>query len=127
MTANETTGQRPKPAAIDDYLATVPLEVRPIMEEIRQIIKTSVPAATETISYNMPAFRLDHVFIFFAAFKNHVGIFPPVDGNEDLARSLAPFRGEKGNLRFPLAQPIPYDLIGRVAEALAGQQANPER
>ena len=81
--------ERPKFASIDDYLATVSPDVRPILEEIRQIVRRTVPAAQETISYQMPAFKLDHVFIYFAAFKNHIGIFPPVRGDDKLMAAIA--------------------------------------
>ena len=113
--------QRPKFASIDDYLATVSPDVRSILEEIRKIIKRTVPAAEETISYQMPAFRLGRTFIYFAAFKKHIGIYPPVEGDDELTEALLPYRGEKGNLKFPLDQPMPYDLIGRVVEALSQQ------
>ena len=62
----------------------------------------------------MPAFTLDGDLIYFAAFKKHIGIFPPVRGDESLSKELSRFRGEKGNLKFPLDQPIPYALIRRV-------------
>ena len=114
-------GQRPKFAGIDDYLVTVSPAVRGIIEEIRKIVKRTAPAADETISYQMPAFKLDRTFIYFAAFKKHVGIRPPVKGDKGLAKALLPYRGEKGNLKFPLDQPMPYDLIGRVVEALSRQ------
>jgi uncharacterized protein YdhG (YjbR/CyaY superfamily) len=67
----------------------------------------------------MPTFKLDRSFIYFAAFNTHVGMYPPVKGDVGLAKALRPYRGEKGNLKFPLDQPMPYDLIGRVAEALS--------
>ena len=91
------------------------------MEEIRETIHSRVPDATEAISYRMPAFQLSSPFIYFAAFKKHIGVYPPVGGDEDLIKELKPYRGEKGNLKFPLDQPIPYELIGRVAEALSRQ------
>jgi uncharacterized protein YdhG (YjbR/CyaY superfamily) len=113
-------------ARIDDYLATVPPEVRAILEEIRNVVKAAVPNAEETISYRMPAFKHGRTFIYFAAFKKHVGIYPPVKGDEDLEKALLPYRGEKGNLKFPLDQPMPYDLIRRVAEALSTPHATRE-
>jgi len=115
--------QHPKFASMDDYLAAVSPDVRRVMQEIRKIIKRTVPAAEETISYQMPAFKLDRTFIYFAAFKRHIGIYPPVNGDEDLVTALLPYRGEKGNLRFPLDQPMPYDLIARVVEALSRQHS----
>lgn len=113
--------QRPKFTTVDEYLAATPPEVRPILEEIRALVKRTVPTAQETISYQMPAFRLKHVFFFYAAFKKHIGIYPPLRDDDPLAAELLPYRGEKGNLKFPLNQPIPYDLIARIAEALARQ------
>lgn len=70
------------------------------------------------MSYNMPAFKRDRVFFYFAAFKKHIGIYPPVRTSAALIRELAPYRGPKGNLSFPLDEPIPIDLIGRVAQEL---------
>ncbi len=67
----------------------------------------------------MPAFRLDRTFIYFAAFKKHIGIYPPLKNDKNLISELLPFSNEKGNLKFSLSQPIPYELIGRVAIALA--------
>jgi uncharacterized protein YdhG (YjbR/CyaY superfamily) len=113
--------ERPKPTTMDEYITSAPPDVQPILEEIRRIIREAVPDAAETISYQMPAFKRKRIFIFFAAFKKHIGVYPPVNGDEDLQQALLPYRGEKGNLKFPLSQPIPYDLIRRVAAALAQQ------
>jgi uncharacterized protein YdhG (YjbR/CyaY superfamily) len=110
-----------KLASFDEYLASTSTEVRPMLEEIREIVKRTVPEAEEIISYQMPAFRYGRIFIYFAAFKNHVGIYPPVKGDADLEIALLPYRGPKGNLRFPLDQPMPFDLIQRVVESLAKQ------
>lgn len=74
------------------------------------------------MSYQIPAFRFDKPFIYFAAFKRHVGIYPPVEAEGPLSRELLPYRGEKGNLKFPLRKPMPYPLIKRVASALARAQ-----
>lgn len=111
--------KQPKFTTIDDYVATLPRDSRFIVEEIRRIVKTKVPAAVETISYQLPAFKLDKVFIYFAAFKKHIGIYPPVRGDSKLQKALLPYRGEKGNLKFPLDEPIPYDLITCVVVALS--------
>jgi uncharacterized protein YdhG (YjbR/CyaY superfamily) len=108
-------------ASIDDYLEAVSPDARPILEEIRGVIQNAVPDATETISYRMPAFKLVRTFIYFAAFKKHIGIYPPVKADKALEKELLPYRGEKGNLKFPLSQPMPYELIRRVAVALSEQ------
>jgi uncharacterized protein YdhG (YjbR/CyaY superfamily) len=66
------------------------------------------------ISYRMPALKLNGILVYFAAFKNHIGLFPPVRGDAQLVKAAAPYAGEKGNLRFPLDEPIPYDLIKQI-------------
>jgi uncharacterized protein YdhG (YjbR/CyaY superfamily) len=114
---------RPKFTDIDAYIRTAAPEVRAILAEIRSIVQLAVPDAQETISYQMPAFKIDRTFIYFAAFKHHIGIYPPVRGDARLSKALLPYRGEKGNLKFPLSAPMPYDLISRVAERLARQYA----
>lgn len=108
---------------MQDYFAAAAPEARAILEEIRRIVERVVPDAQPTISYQMPAFRTDRVFIYFAAFRKHVGIYPPVEGDADLTAALEPYRGEKGNLKFPLDQPLPYVLIERVVKSLARQYA----
>lgn len=65
----------------------------------------------------MPAFFQDGVLIYFASFKSHIGVYPPVKGDAKLLKSLARYRGPKGNLRFPLDEPIPFDLISRIVKA----------
>ncbi len=110
---------RPAFGSMEEYFASARPEVRGILEEIRGIIERTVPGAEAAISYGMPAFRTDHVFIYFAGFKKHIGIYPPVVGDDSLSTALLPYRGEKGNLKFPLDQPMPYDLIERVVRALA--------
>jgi uncharacterized protein YdhG (YjbR/CyaY superfamily) len=113
-------GEQPRYTSIDAYIAEAAPEAQGILQEIRRVVKTAVPDASETISYGVPAFKQKRVFIYFAAFKKHIGVYPPVQGDEALQAALRPYRGgEKGNLKFPLNQPIPYDLIYRVAEALA--------
>jgi uncharacterized protein YdhG (YjbR/CyaY superfamily) len=109
------------PASINQYIAGFPPPVRAILQRIRRTVRRVAPEAEEIISYRMPAFRLNGILIYFAAFKRHIGVFPPVSGDQRLERALAPFAGPKGNLRFPLTQPIPYDLIERIVKLRARQ------
>lgn len=102
------------PASTDAYIAASPADVRPILKEIRRRIRAAAPAAEELISYGMPAFRQEGILVYFAAFKNHIGLFPPVSGDAKLEKALAPYAGPKGNLRFPLDRPVPYALIARI-------------
>lgn len=107
------------PASIDHYIAAAPADVQPILQRIREDARAAVPQATECISYRMPALRGPKVFFYFAAFKKHIGIFPPVKGSATLQKRLARYRGPKGNLQFPLDEPMPYALIAQVARTLA--------
>jgi uncharacterized protein YdhG (YjbR/CyaY superfamily) len=106
-----TTGT---PSGIDEYISAASPEARPILKEIRRVVRAAAPAAEEVISYRMPAFRQDGILIYFAAFRNHIGVFPPVSGDPKLEKALEPYAGPKGNLRFPLDEPIPYPLIRRI-------------
>lgn len=108
------TSQRIRPRNIDAYIAGFAPDVRSILEEIRSTIAKAAPDAEETVSYNIPTFTLGGYLVHFAAFKKHIGLFPPVHGDARLEKAVAPYAGEKGNLRFPLDEPIPYELIERI-------------
>ena len=114
---------------LDAYIASSPSAAQPVLRRIRQIARAAAPDATETISYRMPAFRGHGILIYFAAFKAHIGLFPPVKGDAELDHDLARYRGPKGNLRFPLSEPIPYDLIERIVRlrVLQDQSAAPRK
>ena len=81
---------------IDEYIATVPPGVQAILRKIRATVAATAPDASEKISYRMPAFAQGGILIYFAAFKNHIGVFPPVSGDPRLERSLARYIN-KGN------------------------------
>jgi uncharacterized protein YdhG (YjbR/CyaY superfamily) len=108
--------KRTTPKTIDEYIAAFSPEVQEILEKIRRVVREAAPGAQEAISYQMPTFKLNGVLVHFAAFKHHIGVYPPVRGDAALEDAIAPYAGEKGNLRFPLDQPIPYDLIERIAQ-----------
>lgn len=109
--------------AVDEYLAAVAPDARRVLRRIRAVVAEAVPDAQQVISYQMPAFRMRRVFFYYASFKSHIGIYPPVKGSAALDKALRPYRGPKGNLKFALDQPMPYALIERVARALKRQYA----
>lgn len=109
--------------AHDQYLEGLPAILRELLEQVRAEAERQAPGAERCIAYRMPALRKGRVFFYFAAFKKHIGIYPPVTHPAALVEELAPWRGPKGNLSFPLDQPLPLELIGRVARALAAQYA----
>jgi uncharacterized protein YdhG (YjbR/CyaY superfamily) len=106
-----------KPRTVDDYIATFAPDIQVVLEKIRQTVKAAAPDAEETISYRIPAFRLNGMLVYFAAFKKHIGLYPPVRGDDSLMRAVKPYAGPKGNLQFPLEKPIPYALVRRIVKA----------
>lgn len=104
------------PKTIDQYIAGFPDDVRSILEMLRATIHEAAPAATEVISYQMPAFTQHGILVYFAAWKKHIGLYPPISGDKSIEKAAAKYSGPKGNLQFPLDQPIPYELIGRIVK-----------
>jgi uncharacterized protein YdhG (YjbR/CyaY superfamily) len=101
---------------IDEYIAGFPGEVREILEEIREAVRKAAPGAKEAIKYKMPAFTLEGNLVFFAAFKDHIGFYPPVAGSKELQKALAVYEGPKGSLKFPIDKPLPIALIRKVVK-----------
>ena len=102
------------PQTIDEYIAGFPKEIQATLERIRQTIRAAAPGAEEKISYGMPTFALKGNLVHFAAFKNHFGFYPAPTGIEEFRMELSRYEGSKGAIRFPLFEPIPYDLISRI-------------
>lgn len=107
----------------ESYFETLKGDTKVRLQAIQKKVESLIPGATKCISYSMPAFRDQRVFFYFAAFKKHIGIYPPVSQDKALIQELAPFRGPKGNLSFPLNQPLPMPLIERVILALHKEYA----
>jgi uncharacterized protein YdhG (YjbR/CyaY superfamily) len=106
----------PSSASIDEYIQAFSPEVQSILQKIRTAIRKAAPEAEEIISYRMPAFKQNGILVYFAAFKKHIGLYPPVSGDPTIEKAIAPYAGPKGNLQFPLDQPIPYGLIERIVK-----------
>jgi uncharacterized protein YdhG (YjbR/CyaY superfamily) len=111
------------PETIDEYIASFPPDVQRVLEKIRSTVAQNAPGAREVISYRIPAFKGNGILVFFAAFKNHIGMYPPIRGNAALEKAVAKYAGAKGNLRFPMSEPIPYGLIARIVKLRARQDA----
>ncbi len=105
-----------KPKEIDRYISQFPANVQAILEKVRTTISQAAPEAKEIISYQMPAFKQHGMLVYFAAWKKHIGLYPPISGDKALIKAIARYAGEKGNLQFPLDEPIPYDLIERIVK-----------
>ena len=112
------------PGTIDEYIAAFSPEVRAILQKIRRTVGKAAPDAQETISYRIPSFKLNGMLVHFAAFKAHIGLYPPVRGDAALAKAVARYANDKGNLRFPLGEPLPVALIERVMQHQAKRDAS---
>ena len=111
MPANKTN-----PNAIAKYIAIFPEDVQAILEKIRAEIRKAAPNAKETINYGIPTFTLEGNLVHFAGFKNHIGFYPTPSGIEKFKKELSVYESAKGSVKFPLDQPIPYALIGRITK-----------
>jgi uncharacterized protein YdhG (YjbR/CyaY superfamily) len=110
-------GKRIAPKDIDDYIAGFPKDIQKILEKVRATIRKAAPGAEETISYQIPTFKLNGTYlIYFAGFKNHISLYPAPRGAEEFKKELAAYEGGKGTVRFPLDEPIPFDLIKRIVK-----------
>lgn len=109
--------------AVSAYITAFEPGVRKLLERLRRTARAAAPSAQELISYRMPALRQGGILIYFAAFKSHIGVFPPVSGDPALEKAVAPYAGPRGNLRFPLDRPFPYGLVARIVRLRVRQNA----
>ena len=105
-----------KPKDVDEYISKFPDNIQVLLKEMRATIKEAAPEAAEVISYQMPAYKYRGMLIYFAAFKNHIGLYPRVSGIEAFKEELSVYKGAKGSVQFPLNKPLPLDLIARIVK-----------
>ncbi len=99
---------------VDEYLATLPEEVKVILDNLRKAIKEAAPEAQEVISYNMPGYKQNGMLVWFAAAKNHVGFYPTASPIIVFKEALKEFKTSKGAIQFPINEPIPIDLVREI-------------
>lgn len=118
------TGMGPPPS-VDDYLAALPEGPRTALERLRKTIKSAAPDATETISYQMPAFEQDGRFLVsYAAFKHHCSLFPASEAVMDaLGEELEPYFSGKGTIRFQADKPLPAALVKKIVKVRLEENA----
>lgn len=104
------------PQSIDEYIIQFPPEIQEILVMIRKVIKEAAPEATEKISWGMPTFVLYGNLVHFAAFKNHIGLYPSPSGIDNFKDELSEYKGAKGSIQFPLKKPMPYELISKIVK-----------
>jgi uncharacterized protein YdhG (YjbR/CyaY superfamily) len=108
---------------VEAYVTAQPVAVREILNDVRRRVGTAVPGATEAISYDIPTFKLDgKAFIYVAAWKQHIAVYPVPDGDEALQRDVEGYRSGKGTLKFQLTEPFPYELFDRLVQAAIAER-----
>ena len=115
---------------VDEYLTTLRDDRRAAVEEIRRTIRAAAPEATETIAYDMPAFRSHggQFLVSFAAFKAHYSLFPASGAVvEQLGAELQPYLAGKGTIQFPASQPIPVKTVAKIVMIRLAENAANER
>jgi uncharacterized protein YdhG (YjbR/CyaY superfamily) len=104
------------PKTIDEYIASQADSVQPFLNQVRKTIRAVLPEAEERISWRMPTYWKKHNIIHFAAFKNHIGVYPGEKAMEHFAERLAEYKTSKGAVQFPYSKPLPLELIADIAK-----------
>ena len=100
---------------VDDYIASFPSNIQAILQEIREVIKLEAKDANELISYGMAGYKLnDKPLIYFAAFKNHIGIYATPTAHKAFQEELSKYKQGKGSVQFPFNQAMPLKLIRKM-------------
>jgi uncharacterized protein YdhG (YjbR/CyaY superfamily) len=106
--------KRKAPRDIDEYIAGFPQDVQVLLQKMRTTIRKAAPEAQETISYQIPTFRLKGNLVHFAAYKRHIGFYPTSSGVEKFKKEISGYKWARGTIQFPLDKPIPFDLISKI-------------
>lgn len=109
---------------IDEYIAAFPEDVQALLQALRTTIHAAAPDAVERISYNMPAFAQEGNLVYFAALKNHIGLYPTSSGIAAFQQELSAYESSKGAVKFPKDQPMPLDLITKIVQFRVAENLN---
>lgn len=99
---------------VDEYIALMPEQIRPVLEQMRAVIKETVPDAEESIAYQMPAYKYNGPLVYFAAYSKHIGFYPTGSGISQFAHKFSGLKFSKGAVQFPIDKPLPTDLIREI-------------
>ena len=115
--------------SVDDYIASQPEAVQGVLERVRTAIRKAVPGIEEMISYNMPTYKLHgRPVLYFAGWKQHYSLYPATGHVKAAFKDeLAPYEVSRGTIRFPLSEPVPVKLIGRIAKLRAKEVAERDK
>ena len=100
---------------VDEYIKSFPAETRKKLEQVRKIIMKAAPGAEESMSYGMPAYKINKKpLVYFAGYNNHIGFYATPSGHAAFADELSKYKQGKGSVQFPLDEPLPLDLIKQI-------------
>lgn len=106
------------PKSVDEYVSRIPEPSQSMLLKIRAVVRSTLPAeAAEVISYQMPAFKLGKIVVWFAAFQSHCSLFPTAAVMAQFTDELAAYKTSKGTVQFPLDKPLPVALIKKIVRA----------
>jgi len=105
-----------KPISTEEYINSFPQEIRQLLEQVRETIRKAAPGAEEVISYQMPAFKMHGILVWYAAFKKHIGFYPMASGIDTFKDELSVYKGARGSVQFPFNKPLPLDLISDIVK-----------
>jgi len=118
----------PRFASVDDYIDSYPEETRTQLSGVRRAIREAAPHAGEKISYGMATFTVDgKPLIYYAGWKNHVGLYPVPTGGPEFEEAIGPFRRAKDTVRFPISRPVPLELIAEITALCLQRRASAEQ
>jgi uncharacterized protein YdhG (YjbR/CyaY superfamily) len=104
---------------VDDCIANSPKEIQAKLQDLRKFIIAKIPNVEETISYGVPAYKLNgKAVIYFSGYKNHISIYPAPRGKKEFKEELSKYKGGKGTIQFQNSEPIPYDLVEKIINFL---------
>jgi len=109
--------------AFDDYVSGFPKDVQKLLRTMRKTIAEAAPDATETISYQMPAFRLDGILVWFGAHTTHIGFYPGASAIRAFKKDLSAYKSAKGSVQFPFDEPLPLALVARIVKYRIKEQS----
>ena len=101
---------------VDEYIDGFPAETQKLLEQLRSTIIKAAPKAEEGISYQMPAYKLQGVLVYFAGYKNHIGFYPGAAGVESFKKEISVYKWAKGSIQFPVEEPIPVKLVTKIVK-----------
>ena len=99
---------------VSEYINKQELTQKEVLIKVRKLIQELLPQAEEKMSYGVPAFKLNGKQILYAAFKEHLGLYPEPEIIEKFKDELKDYETAKGTIKFSLKNPIPYDLIKKI-------------